>query len=321
MNAHPSIVAAAAVVMLSLACPVRAQDSLDAARQLYASASYNEALSMLDRLKPQLAGDQVRVNAVDQYRAFCLLAVGRQPEAERAMEAIVASEPGFQPEGSASPRLLSAFRDVRKRVLPGAVRQRYQAAKASYDRKAYGEAIVQFDAVLALLDSPDVLAADPAFADLRTLAQGFRDLATSASAPPPEPPPPAPASSPASAPADQPVSGPATPAATPASEAVPAPSAPATFSAADAGVTPPAVVRQQLPAWPPGVVMPRGRRAVLDMVIDETGRVESIAVRPSILALYDSLIVAEAKRWSYKPALKDGAPVRYRKLFQIVVGQ
>jgi hypothetical protein len=317
MNAHHSLIAAAAVVMLSQACPARAQDSLDAARQLYASASYEDALSMLDRLKSQLAGDQARANSVDQYRAFCLMAVGRQPEAERAMEAIVASEPGFQPEASASPRLLSAFRDVRKRVLPAAVRQRYQTAKASYDRKAYAEAVTEFDAVITLLDAPEVSAADPAFGDLRTLALGFRDLAKIASAPPPEPPAPAPTSPSATSPTSAPA---APPAATP-PPAAPAPTARAVLTAADAGVTPPVAVRQQLPTWPAGVVMPRGQRAILDMVIDEAGRVESIVVRPSVNALYDSLVVTEARRWSYKPAVKDGAPVKYRKLVQIVVGQ
>jgi hypothetical protein len=310
MKTRLSTIAAVVVVLLSQVWPAAAQDSLDAARQLYTSASYDEALSMLDRLKLQLAGDHARATTIDQYRAFCLLAVGRQPEAERAVEAIIDSEPAFRPEETASPRLLSVFRDVRKRVLPTTIRQRYETAKGSFDRKAYAEAVAQFDAVLALLESPDVLAADSAFADLRTVVRGFRDLATVANTPPPAAPaePPAPAAPPAAPPPPSP------------SPAVPARSVPAVFSAADAGVTLPVVVREQLPPWPKSVPRPDGQRAVLDTVIDQAGRVESVVVRPS-LGVYDGLVAAEAKGWLYKPALKDGAPVRFRRMVQIVVGR
>jgi hypothetical protein len=303
MKTRLSTIAVVAVVLLLQVSPAAAQDSLDAARQLYTSASYDEALSMLERLKLQLAGDRARVTAIDQYRAFCLLAVGRQPEAERAVEAIIATEPAFRPEDTASPRLLSVFRDVRKRVLPAAIRQRYEAAKSSFDRKAYADSVAQFEAVLALLDSPDVLAADSAFSDLRTVARGFRDLAVAATAPPPA----APAEPPAPAPP------PAPPPAAP-------PPVPAVFSASAAGVTPPVVVREQMPSWPKGIPRPDGQRAVLDTVIDQAGRVESIVVRPS-LGVYDGLVAAEAERWLYKPALKDGAPVRFRRMVPIVIGR
>ena len=42
-------------------------------------------------------------------------------------------------------------------------------------------------------------------------------------------------------------------------------------------------------------------------------------MRESIVAWYDEVLIKEAKRWSYKPATKDGTPVRYRKLMQVVV--
>jgi TonB family protein len=62
-----------------------------------------------------------------------------------------------------------------------------------------------------------------------------------------------------------------------------------------------------------------GLRAVLDIVIDEAGTVASVVVRQSIAPWYDELLTSEAKRWSYKPATKNGTPVRYRKLVQVVV--
>jgi tetratricopeptide (TPR) repeat protein len=330
MTRASRLVGAAVTVLLLQAPPVGAQDSLAAARQLYASASYDEALAMLDRLKVAAAGDPAGGSLADHYRALCLLAVGRQSDAERAMEAIVANDPSFRPDGSASPRVQSMFRDVRRRVLPAAVRQRYDAAKASFDGKSYPEAIERFDAVLALLDAPEVLAVDPAFGDLRMLAVGFRDLAKAAAAPPPPPPvqaaPAEPAGTPAAGAAKSPESSspPASaPTAAPPPDAAAPKPAPACYSASDAGVTPPVAVKQDLPRWPRAIPMGelRGRRAILDMVIGETGRVESLAVRPSITSWYDDMLAREAKNWSYKPALKDGQPVRYRRMLQVVVEQ
>ena len=63
----------------------------------------------------------------------------------------------------------------------------------------------------------------------------------------------------------------------------------------------------------------RGRRAVLDILINEAGNVESVVMRESIVGWYDDALIKEAKGWSYKPANKAGAPVRYRKLMQVVV--
>ncbi len=184
MKKAPRLIGAAVIAILLQAGAAGAQDSLATARQLYASASYDEALAMLDRLKSGGASDPAAASLIEQYRAFCLLAVGHQPDAERAMESLVAGDPTFRPDDAISPRLQSVFRDVRKRTLPGVVRQRYASAKASFDEKAYQAAADQFDAVLKLLEAPDIVAADPALADLRTVAVGFRDLARAAAAPP-----------------------------------------------------------------------------------------------------------------------------------------
>ena len=65
-------------VLFVLAAPVaaRADDSLATARELYAAASYEDALAMLDRLRtPADVPDLGRTIA--QYRAFCLFALGR----------------------------------------------------------------------------------------------------------------------------------------------------------------------------------------------------------------------------------------------------
>jgi hypothetical protein len=193
--------------------------------------------------------------------------------------------------------LQSVFRDVRKRMLPHVVRQRYLGAKESFDRKAYQAAVDQFDAVLRLLEAPDIVAADPALADLRTVASGFRDLAKAAAAQSPSPSVPAASSAPVARPQR------------------------AFYSADDAGVTAPIAIKQDLPPWPQSIPKPtqRGQRTVLDIVIAENGTVASVVVRESIAPWYDEMLIKEAKLWSYKPATKDGTPVRYRKLMQIVV--
>ena len=314
MSGASRLICAAVIALLLQAGVVGAQDTLAAARQLYASAAYDEALSMLDRLKTGGAGDRTAASLIEQYRAFCLLAVGRQPDAERAMESIVVGDPSFRPDDALSPRLQSVFRDVRKRTLPTVVRERYVSAKASFDQKAYQAAADQFDTVLKLLEAPDVVAADPALADLRTVAMGFRDLARAAAVPPAPP-----AALPSAvAPAAAPGPSPSDPAAT----SAPGPDAPRPFyTADDSGVTAPVPIKQGLPPWPQGIPKStvRGRRAVLDILINEAGNVESVVVRESIVGWYDDALIKEAKGWSYKPANKAGAPVRYRKLMQVVV--
>jgi len=311
MKAEIRLIVAVVVVLLMQAGLAAAQDSVAAARQLYASASYDDALAMLDRLKSS-GGDPASASLIERYRAFCLLAVGHQSDAERAMEAAVEGDPAFRPdEADVSPRLQSAFRDVRKRMLPVVVRQRYAAAKASFDQKAYQDALNQFDALLQLLDASDVVAADPSLADLRTVASGFRDLAKAAAAPPP----PSPTASGAQPAPTVPSSAPVAP-----TESALRPP-PAYYNAGDPGVTAPTVVRQVLPPWPQGIPKPaqRGQRAVLDVVIDEGGAVESIVVRQSITAWYDEMLTTEAKRWRFKPATKDGKPVKFRELIQVVL--
>src|SRR5258707_9840690 len=168
-----------------------AQDpDLSAARDLYASAAYDDALTMLNRLRSsEHPASQSR--AIEQYRAFCLLALGRAADAEQAIEAVVAAEPSFQPgETDASPRIRSAFTTVRRRMLPSIIQQKYAQAKVAYDRKEFAAAADGFTQVLVALAGQDVAAEakQPPLSDLRTLAGGFQELAAKAAPPPPPPP-------------------------------------------------------------------------------------------------------------------------------------
>jgi TonB family protein len=68
----------------------------------------------------------------------------------------------------------------------------------------------------------------------------------------------------------------------------------------------------------PGLI-PRARRAVVEILISEQGTVEHFSVRPSISPVYDEMLASEAKAWRYKPATKDNVPVKFRKAIQITV--
>jgi len=196
---------AAALVFAASGASAQEGD-LAAARELYASASYDDALTVLNKLRSSdHPASQAR--AIEQYRAFCLLALGRAADAQEAIEAVVAAEPTYQPtEGDVSPRIRTAFADVRRRMLPAIIQQKYAQAKAAYDKKAFAMAAEGFSQVLVALTDPAVSsdANKPPLSDLRTLAVGFEELAAKAAAPPPPPPPP-----PANVPPTVAITGPA----------------------------------------------------------------------------------------------------------------
>jgi hypothetical protein len=278
------------------------QDSIAAARDLYASAAYEDALAVLNRL-PESGRPADEANSIEQYRAFCLLALGRTAEAEHAIEMVVASEPSYRPATDLSPRVRNAFSDVRRRVLPSIIQQRYMQAKASFDRKEFAAAASGFAQVLETMNDPDAAAVvnQPPLSDLRTLAVGFKDLATTATPPPPLPAAPPPSTAPAAPIAEPPA----------------LPKAPRVFTSNDAEVTPPTVIRQELPTYPGQV--PIAKQGMIEVIIDETGAVESALMRISVSPVYDPMALAAVRSWRYRPATMNGLPVKYRKAVQVTI--
>src|SRR5262249_39479989 len=211
-------------------------------------------------------------------------ALGRSVEAERAIEVIVSTDPQYRPSDSdASPRIRSAFSDVRRRMLPTIIQQRYSQAKTAFDSKDFGAAAEGFKQVVELLSDPDARAAgtQPPLADLRTLAIGFRDLSVSAASPPPSPP-----LVPSVIPAVPP---PFTPSAVPAqTPTVNGPPRPLRVYASDDGnVVPPTVVRQELPPFPAKAVRPL--TGALAVIVDEKGAVESASLLGQLNPVYDRM--------------------------------
>jgi hypothetical protein len=302
--------AAVLILVLLATATTAAANTLAAARDLYAAAAYEDALTILNQLSEGTHGpDEER--AIQQYRAFCLLALGRTADAEQAIAAVVAVQPRYQPgDADVSPRVRATFAEVRRRVLPTVIQQQYAIARSSYDRKNYSEAAERFAYVLEVLNDPEVRAAasQPPLSDLRTLATGFRDLAMNAATPPP-PPPPAKLEPPPPAPA--PV---ATAAVAPA-----VPAAPRVYGAGDRQVVPPVNIRQFLPPFPNSASIPKQAQGVLEVVIDETGAVEQATMRVPLNAAYDRQALIAARSWLYRPATINGVPVKFRKAVQINV--
>jgi outer membrane biosynthesis protein TonB len=60
---------------------------------------------------------------------------------------------------------------------------------------------------------------------------------------------------------------------------------------------------------------------VVEIVIDEQGRVAAIAIRESIQPIYDAQLLSKGRDWRYEPATLYGVPVKYRKVIQLNVTQ
>lgn len=287
-------VAMIAVVMLTTTVRAGAEDSVAAARDLYAAADYDEALAVLNRLRDrQHPAEESR--AIELYRALCLMALGRATDADRAMEAMISQDPAYRPSDSdLSPRVRSVFVDVRRRMLPAIIQQRYSQAKAAFERQEFAAAAQGFTQVLDGLSDPDIASAagQPPLSDLRTLATGFQELSVKAATPPPPPPPP------------------------PSPPLPPMPDR-RVYSADDPNVVVPVSLRQTVPPYPGEVF--EARTGSVEVIIDETGAVESAVIRTSIEARYDMAVVTAAKGWKYKPATLNGVPIKFRKTIQIAV--
>lgn len=296
----PTVVSWTLALFLATASSSFAQDSLANARELYASADYRGALTMLNTLLAANPSPQDR-QSIELYRTFCLVAIGNTDEANKAIEAMVSRDPLYRPNmDDVPPRLRTAFTDARKRLLPALIQERYVIAKAAFDRGEMKIAAEGFSQVLVAISDPDIgaVAKQAPLSDLRVLASGFNDLATRALAPPP-------------APVAPPVAqAPAAPVTTP-----PAPKVPLVYTQDDKNVQPPETVKQDMPVYPGRV--PFDRAGILEIIIDASGTVESATMLQSVEPLYNRLLVTAAKDWLYRPARLDGAPVKYRKRIQV----
>jgi tetratricopeptide (TPR) repeat protein len=296
----------AALLIAEAAAP---QDALSAAKDLYASAAYEDALAALTRVKesaPELA------QQADEYRAFSLFALGRTSEAEAVVESVIRKDPFAVPDArDASPRINEMFGQVRKRLLPDMIRDEYKSARATLDKGQLSAAVPSLNKVRRMLDQAKSLGVmDQTLNDLDVLVGGFIDLAKSkadlanaeaaakAVAPPPAAIPP-PAAAAAAASPTRPDGG---------------AKGPRVYSVADKDVVAPVVIRQSTPTIPYSVARTMvGQSGVLEIVINEKGDIEGALMREPVNNVFDTAVLMAAKTWKYRPAMKEGQPVKYMK--------
>jgi hypothetical protein len=225
---------------------------------------------------------------------------------------------------------MTAFRAVRREVLPDILQNIYNAAKSMYDAKDYKGAEPQFRKVIGLVGDPDLGGKG---SDLATLSKGFLDLAVSANAA-------------AAAPAPAPVAtnGGGTSAAPAGGNAAGAPSAGAGAPAGNAGaanaaaaypnrtimatqpkageIVPPRLMKRTMPNVPADLSrFGQLRPGEMEILIDETGKVAEAKFTKPIHPVYDALVVAATKSWRYDPARADGIPVKFRINLKVTIAE
>ena len=89
----------------------------------------------------------------------------------------------------------------------------------------------------------------------------------------------------------------------------------------DTDVLAPVIIRQEVPRLLPMMKQQAHDRGIVEVVIDELGRVTTASIRQSIQPMYDADLLTRAKDWRYQPATLNGKPVKYRKMIQLNVNR
>jgi len=266
---------------LATAPRVAAQDSMQAVKELYASAAYEDALTAVGKIdspsEPNLEAEQ--------YRVFCLVALGRMDDAALAVESVLTLQPEYRPNSAdASPRIQTLFSQVRRRMGPTLVKRMYQQGRSAMERKDREEAVAQFEAMLRIANDADVRN-EASMSELRELGGGFLEL-SKALPPKPKPAEPAPTA------------------------AAPRPNV----------ISPPVVIQQRLPPWVPDPVSRATEfRGAIRVQISADGKVTNAEILKSVHPAYDQSLLRAARGWLYEPAKKDGVPISSEKTVEVAV--
>jgi hypothetical protein len=90
------------------------------------------------------------------------------------------------------------------------------------------------------------------------------------------------------------------------------------YTAGDEGVMPALLLRPLLPAEPPPDVPP-SQIGTLELVVNEQGDVERVRLISPMNRFHERMLVAHAKTWKFRPALRDGRPVKYRTVVRLTI--
>jgi len=268
-------------VTLAGASRATAQDSIQAVKELYASAAYEDALTAVGKIDSPAEPNF----EAEQYRVFCLVALGCMDEAAQAVESVLTLKPEYRPNSAdASPRIQTLFSQVRRRVGPTLVKKAYQQGRAAMERKDREEAVAQFEAMLRIANDEDVRN-EASIAELKELGSGFLEL-SKALPPKPKPAEPAPVA------------------------AAPRPSV----------ISPPVVIQQRLPPWIPDPVSRATEfKGSVRVQISAEGKVTNVEILKSVHPAYDQSLLRAAKTWLYEPAKKDGVAIPSEKTVEVAV--
>ena len=281
-----------------------AQTHLEAVERLYSSASYEEALAALDTSDVAADADQL---ASEEYRILCLLGLGELERAEATIAKLVLRHPDYRPNPARfSPSRQEQFNVTRRQVLRRLFEAAAAEATASSEAKDYDAAVVRFEALLELLK---VAGNDPQFVDLRAYAaDSFRRAKAAALA---------------LVEAARPTPVAMNVVATNGDGGAHVVAATATagrarvYDVSSIDVVPPVALRPILPPMSPEGSHVTPNPGLFEILVDESGRVQSASVRRSVSAQYDALVLNESGKWRFKPATLKGQPVPFRKLVEI----
>lgn len=302
---------------------VAAQETLAAAKELYAGASYEEALKILRGL--ELTDPAEKVEGA-QYQVFCLIALDRMPEAEKVVEQILDSDPLYAPDTTeASPRVVQMFDAIRAKAAPTLAKGLFTDGKEALDRKEREVAVQKFELLLKVIErSGDT--GNTLLSELKLLADGYVDLARAMAPTKPA----APANSTVSNGNGAP-SGAATPTngygvppvAAPtngngdssngssANGTPPANGSPAgSTTVLPAGFVPAVPLTERFPPYDPKFIG-RGMeyKGTIRLKIAVDGTVEGAEIVQSIHQFYDRRLLDAALQWKYRPATMRGVPI------------
>jgi TonB family protein len=317
------------------------QTPLDEAKGQYAAAAYEDALTSLARA----TGAGANRVEVEQYRAFCLIALGRMEEAAKAVAALVQVDPKYAPSPTvASPRVLGLVTEMRKKELPAVARRLLDTGRAAFQEKDFARAQQDLTLLLQILDDP-AMRGRPETSDLRVLAEGFATLAAAQGGPSrPGATPASPTSSSLSA--QKPTSGTAPPVAASNGESSgsgPSDRGPANGGSSNGGssnggfsspsaplpqgtevvqadnMTEPVPILQQPPPWiPPNpIAASKEYLGSVRVRIGVDGRVISATIEQPTYPSYDARLLQVARQWLYKPATRNGEPVESERVVPV----
>jgi protein TonB len=317
-----TLVTTVAIAMV-MAAPAAGQETLQHVKELYASAAYEDALGVLSRLQ----SPEQRLE-IERYRVYCLIALDRPAEAEKAILGILSEDPLYSPE-DAAPRVVDLFKRVKRQAAPQIARSLYAEGKAAMARKDQDRATRKFEQLLLVTDDSEIKS-DTLISELRLLASGFLDLARASAAADAAKPTatsgmasgPAPSQGQPPIASQAPIPGspnPAQAAQVPGNGAARNTAVPSAAPSSGAAVTPPVPLRQDLPRWVPydNTTRQTEYKGAIRVTIAADGKVQAAEIIAPTDRTYDRQLLNAARSWQYEPARRDGVPIASEKIVAI----